>query len=205
MKLQLSFLEKQNRVTKFAGLPAEPATNAEVTQVTLEKTKGLPAGPATNAEVTQVTQVTIENEVTVKFLHADTPEEMSDFQPSGATQNTPAMPEHASTEQNALQATPAQRPENDAERLAAWERGEWVTIPHTAESLEIYRALELEHMARQIGKPEVVEELSRALATIDQIDQQQRPDDFAFALSVLRSATEDAACHLSREQKRAAA
>ena len=127
------------------------------------------------------------------------------LQLSGATQNTPAMPEHTSIEQNALQATPAQRPENDAERLAAWERGEWVTIPHTAESLEIYRALELEHMARQIGRLEVADELSRALATIDQIDQQQRPDDFAFALLVLRSATEDAACHLSREQKQAAA
>lgn len=201
MKLQLPFLEKQNRVTKFAGLPAGPATNAEVTQVTLEKTKGLPAEPATNAEVTQVTPVTLENEVTVKNIHADTPEKMSDLQPSGATQNTPAMPEHASAEQNAIHA----KPENDAERLAAWERGEWVTIPHTAESLEIYRALELEHMARQIGRLEVADELSGALATIDQIDQQQRPDDFAFALSVLRSATEDAACHLSREQKRAAA
>lgn len=113
------------------------------------------------------------------------------------------MPEHVSVEANSAQAKPVQQAENGAERLAAWERGEWVTIPHTAESLEIYRALELEHRANQAGRPEVAEELSRALTTIDQIDQQQRPDDFAFTLSVLRSAAEDAACHLSR--KRAAA
>ncbi len=127
------------------------------------------------------------------------------LQPSGATQNTPAMPEHGNAEQNAAQATPARQPEDDAERLAAWERGEWVTIPHTAESLEIYRALELEHRANQAGRPEVAEELSRALTTIDQIDQQQRPDDFDFALSVLRSVTEDAASHLTGKRERAAA
>jgi len=147
--------------------------------------------------------VTPKNRVTDKFLHTAHPEKTARSQDSGATQNNPAMPEHVSVEANSAQAKPVQQAENGAERLAAWERGEWVTIPHTAESLEIYRALELEHRANQAGRPEVAEELSRALTTIDQIDQQQRPDDFAFTLSVLRSAAEDAACHLSR--KRAAA
>lgn len=113
--------------------------------------------------------------------------------------------EHVSVETSAAQTMPAQQAESSAERLAAWERNELVTIPHIPEALEICRALELEHTARQIGKPEFAEELSRALATIDQIDQQQRPDDFDFALSVLRSVTEDAASHLSGKRERAAA
>ncbi len=127
------------------------------------------------------------------------------LQPSGATQNSPAMPEHASDKASAAQVTPAQQSDNNAERLATWERGEPVAIPHSAELLEIYQALELEHMARQIGRSEAAEELSRALATIDQIDQQQRPGDFDFALSVLRTVIEDVACHLSDKRDRAAA
>lgn len=127
------------------------------------------------------------------------------LQAAGAIQDSSAMPEHDNDKDSSAHTAPAQQPENDAERLAAWERGELVTIPHTAEALEIYRALELEHTAKQIGKPEFAEELSRALATIDQINEQQRPEDFDFALSVLRSVTEDAAALLSARAKRAAA
>jgi hypothetical protein len=120
------------------------------------------------------------------------------LQNAGAAQDCPAMPEHASPEANAAQATPAQRATNDAERLAAWERGEWVTIPNTAESLEIYQAIEIEQTARRRRLFAVAEELSKSLTTIDQISQEQRPDDYNFALSVLRSRVEDARPWLAR-------
>lgn len=171
-----------------------------VTPVTPGEKMVLQPGTATDAVVTRVTPVTPKNRVTDNFLHTTHPEKTARSQDSGATQNNPAMSEHVSVEASAAQAKPAQQAENDTERLAAWERNELVTIPHIPEALEIYQALELEHTARQIGKPEFAEELSRALATVDQIDQQQRPDDFSFALSELRSAAEDAASLLSRER-----
>jgi len=126
------------------------------------------------------------------------PEKAVELQAAGAIQDSPAMPEHTSAETNAAQTTPAQRTENDAERLAAWERGELVTIPHTAEALEIYQAIEIEQTARRRRLFVVAEELSRALATIDQIDQRHRPDDFDFALSVMRACVEDARRWLAR-------
>ncbi|PKL48113.1 MAG: hypothetical protein CVV42_10660 [Candidatus Riflebacteria bacterium HGW-Riflebacteria-2] len=171
-----------------------------VTPVTPEKKMVLQPGTAADEVVTLVTPVTLKNPVTDKFLYTTRSEETARSQPSGAIQNIPAMPEHGSVEVSTAQIKPEQHSEIDAERLSAWERGELVTIPHTAESVEIYQALELEHRANQIGMPEVADELCPALATIDQIDQLQRPDDFDFALSVLRSVTEDAANHLSLER-----
>ncbi len=126
------------------------------------------------------------------------------LQADGAAQNSPAMSKHGNTETRATQVIPAQQSETDAERLAAWERGEWVTIPHTAESLEIFRALELENMAQQIGMVEIAEELSKALAAIDHIDRYKRPEDFDYALSVLRSVADDAAVLLPVRAKKAA-
>jgi hypothetical protein len=128
----------------------------------------------------------------------DSAETSAKLQAAGAIQDNPAMPEHASAETNAAQTTPAQQSENDAERLTAWERGELVTIPHTAEALEIYQAIEIEQTARRRRLFVVAEELSRALVTIDQIDQRHRPDDFDFALSVMRARVEDARRWLAR-------
>ncbi|KAF1082341.1 MAG: hypothetical protein GQF41_1062 [Candidatus Rifleibacterium amylolyticum] len=120
------------------------------------------------------------------------------LQTAGELQNGPAMPEHTDPEPNATWATPAQRPENEAEKLSAWERGEWVTIPHTAEALEIHQAIEIEQTARRRRLFVVAEGLSKALNTIDPIDRDQRPDDYSFALSVLRSRVEDARPWLAR-------
>lgn len=126
------------------------------------------------------------------------PEKEAETQTAGAPQDSPAMPEHTSAEANAAQATPAQQPDNNAETLTAWERGEWVTIPHTAEALEIHQAIEIEQTARRRRLYVIAEGLSKALNTIDRIDRDQRPDDYSFALSVLRSRVEDARPWLAR-------
>ena len=126
------------------------------------------------------------------------PEKNDKLQTAGELQNGPAMPERTDPEPNATGATPAQQPENSAERLAAWERGEWVTIPHTAEALEIHQAIEIEQTARRRRLYVIAEGLRKALNTIDRIDRGQRPDDYNFALSVLRSRVEDARPWLAR-------
>ena len=119
-------------------------------------------------------------------------EKAVELQPAGELQSDANGRKHGSGETSGPQATPAQQVENSAERLAAWERGEWVTIPNTAEALEIYQAIEIEQTARRRRLFVVAEELSKCLNTIDQINQDSRPDDYNFALSVLRSRVEDA-------------
>ncbi len=217
MKLKLSFFQPtaKNTVTAVTTVtPADDAgcignqnknapvttvtNNETVTAVTEAKKARLPIEPANNAEVTAVTEVTAKNTIPENVLQATAPETAAKLQTAGAIQDSPAMPEHTSAEANAAQATPAQQPANSAGRLAAWERGEWVTIPHTAEALEIHQAIEIEQIARRRRLFVVAEELSKALNTIDRIDRDQRPDDYNFALSALRSRVEDARPWLAR-------
>ena len=125
-------------------------------------------------------------------------EKAVELQPAGALQSNAEGCKRGSDKANAAQATPAQRATNDAERLAAWERGEWVTITNTPEALEIHQAVEIEQTARRRRLLVFAEELSKSLTTIDQINQEQRPGDYSFALSVLRSRVEDARQWLAR-------
>lgn len=184
MKLDFSFLDiSRNKVTRvtFSETPGQ-----EVTQVTQVKTVGLPTKPANDTEVTQVTQVTRKNIETEKKKEADRPEPMALLQARGEVEKYPVIVAPATTKTNAAWGAVALYCSDDDKALLA----EVVTML-TDDFLK--------------AAPGIADQVIRAFNTVEAAEQAGDQESFNFALSVLRSVTEDAAGHLSRKLGQAAA